>query len=140
MDLSISTNVLEHFPDDETVIQKSCELLCPGGFFVALVPAGMWLYSEFDSRIGHYRRYTRRDIARIRTKFCIKNRMYKSVSWKYFNPIGALGWFLKMKLMKQKEILLKDAFRMDKLIGYIKWLDALPFFWGQSMLIVMQKL
>ena len=134
-----STNVLEHFPDDEIVIEKSYELLLPGGFFAALVPAGMWLYSEFDASIDHYRRYSRKDIHRIRTKFCIERQMYRRLSYRYLNPIGAIGWFIKMRLLKQKEILLKDALRMDKLIAYIKWLDHLPLFFGQSMLIVMQK-
>jgi SAM-dependent methyltransferase len=65
VDCVYSANVLEHIEDDVAMIQHCARLLKPGGWFVAFVPAGKWLYSGFDRAIGHHRRYGRSDRARL---------------------------------------------------------------------------
>ncbi|MCB1310023.1 MAG: GtrA family protein [Leptospiraceae bacterium] len=57
LDCIYSSNVLEHIEDDLSVIEHAGRILKTGGYFVAFVPAGMWLYSKFDLLIGHYRMY-----------------------------------------------------------------------------------
>src|SRR6202042_1631471 len=54
---AVLINVLEHIEDDEGALKQLAGLLEPGGRLVLWVPAFEFLYSDFDRRIGHHRRY-----------------------------------------------------------------------------------
>ncbi|GBF41355.1 GtrA-like protein [Leptospira ellinghausenii] len=133
-----SSNVLEHLEDDVHFVNKGLDLLKVGGFFVAIVPAMMVLFSSFDKSIGHYRRYTKNDIKRWKTALSNRDDI-KIIASDYFNPIGAVGWYIKMKLLKQKKINKSDALLMNAIIPFVSWLDLFWFGFGQSMLIVLKK-
>ena len=60
-DAIVSSNVLEHVVDDEACLAAMWKLLRPGGLLALYVPARPELYNEFDSAVGHQRRYTRPD-------------------------------------------------------------------------------
>jgi SAM-dependent methyltransferase len=53
-------DVIEHLPDEATLLGEFRRVLRPGGRLLASVPAYQWAWSEFDERAGHQRRYTRR--------------------------------------------------------------------------------
>jgi SAM-dependent methyltransferase len=57
-------DVLEHIDDDREELRRASTLLRPGGHLIVLAPAHQFLYSAFDKAIGHYRRYSRRDLVR----------------------------------------------------------------------------
>lgn len=52
-------DVLEHIEDAPAALQQVRKLVRPGGYIVILVPALTALWSEWDIRLGHKRRYTR---------------------------------------------------------------------------------
>lgn len=54
---------LEHFPDDQGPLKRVCELLEPGGKIFLTVPAHMSLWTVMDEIFGHYRRYSKRELA-----------------------------------------------------------------------------
>lgn len=56
-DVVLMTDVLEHIEDDALSAKRAMRLLRPGGLVIATVPAIPWLYSEYDVRLQHYRRY-----------------------------------------------------------------------------------
>lgn len=58
-------DVLEHIQADREELARAAQHLRAGGALVVLAPAHGWLYSPFDAAIGHYRRYTRRSLARV---------------------------------------------------------------------------
>lgn len=58
-DTIIYIDVLEHIQNDHSEILSASKLLKRKGKLVILSPAYGFLYSPFDSKIGHYRRYTR---------------------------------------------------------------------------------
>src|SRR5947209_17389227 len=62
-DTVVCANVLEHVADDAGSLRAMRELLVPGGRVVLIVPALHALYGAIDVAIGHYRRYTREEIA-----------------------------------------------------------------------------
>ena len=138
-DCIYSSNVLEHVPDDISIIDHSLKLLKKGGFFVAIVPAMPILYSDFDKKIGHYRRYSLKDKNRILNTLK-ENWNLKCVEFRYFNPIGVFGWFFKMKLLGQQDIKKNDVMIMNSLIPFIAWTDSLPLPFGQSLLFVLKKI
>ena len=51
-------DVLEHLRDPVLALRNAASILKDDGKIVFTVPAHPWLYSEWDERLGHYRRYT----------------------------------------------------------------------------------
>lgn len=58
-------DVLEHVPDDREVVRGFHRLLKPGGLAVVTVPASMALWSDWDVALHHFRRYDRKQLARL---------------------------------------------------------------------------
>lgn len=55
-------DVLEHLADPVQVLRNAASVLEPGGGLVVTVPAYPWLYSAWDRHLGHYRRYTAKQL------------------------------------------------------------------------------
>jgi SAM-dependent methyltransferase len=51
-------DVLEHIADDRAEVAKAANFLAEGGSLIVLAPAHQFLFSPFDSAIGHCRRYS----------------------------------------------------------------------------------
>ena len=54
----VMLDVLEHLAEPELALRNASEILDRAGKIVFTVPAYPQLYSEWDERLGHYRRYT----------------------------------------------------------------------------------
>lgn len=98
-DSIIAFNVLEHIGNDKDAIGNAYKLLKKGGKFIVIVPAHMFLFSDFDKSLGHFRRYTIDDFVK---KAKSSGFVIKEV--KYINWAGAVGWFLFMKILKKQEL------------------------------------
>lgn len=55
-------DVLEHLDNPNEVLGEIYRVLEPDGLLVTSVPAHQWLFSDFDQSIGHFRRYSRRNL------------------------------------------------------------------------------
>jgi SAM-dependent methyltransferase len=55
-------DVIEHIPEDETVLAELRRAVRPGGGVLVTVPQHRWLWSETDRYSGHQRRYTRAEL------------------------------------------------------------------------------
>jgi SAM-dependent methyltransferase len=62
VDLVVALDVLEHLDDDAAAAREMLASLAPGGLLVATVPAYSSLWSSHDVRLGHRRRYRRRQL------------------------------------------------------------------------------
>lgn len=51
-------DVLEHLADPVTALQEAAKTLTDSGKIIFTVPAFPFLFSDWDKRLGHYRRYT----------------------------------------------------------------------------------
>lgn len=61
-DLIYSCNVLEHIEDDHKIMIELFEHLQPGGEIRIFVPAIERLYSDMDKKVGHFRRYEKKQL------------------------------------------------------------------------------
>ena len=61
-DLVTALDLLEHLEDESTGLVEMRRVLKEDGLLVAVVPAYMFLWSDFDRFAGHYRRYAREDL------------------------------------------------------------------------------
>jgi SAM-dependent methyltransferase len=138
-DCVYSANVLEHVADDVALIKQAAEVLRPGGHFVALVPACGWLYSSFDAAVGHHRRYGSADRIRLSAELARGSTPLQLVAYRYFNPIGAVGWFFRMRMFKHAQIPTADVERFDRLVPLLRHLDRVPVGFGQNLLISLVK-
>jgi SAM-dependent methyltransferase len=88
-DAIVMINVLEHLRDDVGALSALRGVLHPGGRVVIYVPAMNWLYTGFDSRIGHYRRY-----AKWRLRAVVKAVGLHVVELRYLNALAIPAWLL----------------------------------------------
>lgn len=99
-DLIVCMNVLEHVADDHKFLQELLQLLRPGGSLFLLVPAHRRLYSDFDRAAGHFRRYGKNSILALLADAPTRERLL--VTQRYFNAIGALGYFGVYRVLGRK--------------------------------------
>jgi SAM-dependent methyltransferase len=98
-DTVILSNVLEHIEDDAAALRRFREILAPGGRLLLVVPALQALYGSMDQEVGHYRRYGRRDLARL-----LAAAGYRVDRLRPLNPIGIAGWLLNGKLLRRSGV------------------------------------
>ena len=95
-DSVILINVLEHIKDDDGALRDLGRLLRPGGRAVLWVPAFSFLYSDFDRRIGHYRRYRRPELQRQ-----LVDAGYDVQDVRYVNAVGAVAWLVLARFLRR---------------------------------------
>jgi cyclopropane fatty-acyl-phospholipid synthase-like methyltransferase len=137
-DSIVSSNVLEHIPDDEesAVVRAACTLLKPGGTTLHWVPACPRLFGSLDRVYGHQRRYTK---ARLRRLF--ENAGLSVDRCTYWNSVGVFGWWWQAKVRKAQRIPLRSALLFDRFcVPVLRRVE--PYIWlpcGQSLLIRARK-
>ncbi len=99
VDSAVYINVFEHIEDDEQELRYLYETLPQGAHICIFVPAGPALMSDFDRSIGHYRRYTKKELVdkAEAAGFTIKLA-------RRFDFAGILPWYLKFTLMKSTKM------------------------------------
>lgn len=57
-----TSNVLEHIEDDQEALKELHENMQPGAGLAIYVPAFTFLFSDLDRKVGHFRRYQKREL------------------------------------------------------------------------------
>src|SRR5438094_890206 len=133
-DTILCANVLEHIGDDGRALRAMCDLLTPGGRIVLIIPALRVLYGEIDRSIGHYRRYSRRE---IEEKLGVAGLRVEHVS--YFNTLGVPGWFLNARLLRRRSVPGVQARLHDRLVPLLRVERRFRPPFGMSLLAVGQN-
>jgi SAM-dependent methyltransferase len=132
-DAAVSFNVLEHIEADVAALKGVGALLRPGGRIGLLVPGGgNLLYGKFDAGDRHFRRYTP---ARLRAR--IEAAGFDVIELRRVNMVGALAWLVRGRLMPGPAPTGGEVSTFDRMVPYLRRLDALvgpPF--GQSLAAV----
>jgi ubiquinone/menaquinone biosynthesis C-methylase UbiE len=134
-DTIIYIDVLEHIMDDRAELLRASDHLNKEGTLIVLVPAHQCLYSNFDSAIGHYRRYTAKSINKICPN-CLK-----ITQLKYYDSVGmfislANRLFLRASNPTRGQISFWDS----RIIPISKIMDRIfNFRIGKSLIAVFEK-
>lgn len=132
-DTVVMINVLEHVEDDRAILDELWALLRPGGRLVLWVPALPALYSDFDRRVGHFRRYRLADL-----RSTLGTAGFKTEDVRYANAIGAVGWWVSARILHSNPTVGRGVRYFDSLlVPLIRRLESWctpPF--GQSILAV----
>ncbi len=94
-DSIIYVNVLEHVEDDQAELAAIHRALSSRGRVFIFVPALRWLYGAFDERVGHLRRYTKREL-----EAKLQRAGFQIVISDYFDLVGVAPWWIKYRLLK----------------------------------------
>ena len=128
-------DVLEHIEADREELRRASRLLVKGGRIVVLAPAHQWLYTAFDSAIGHFRRYNKSSLSA-----CMPGDG-EIIRLNYLDSVGVVAslgnrLFLRKAQPSLEQILFWDRF----LVPPSRFVDRLTLHWiGKSILGVWQK-
>jgi 2-polyprenyl-3-methyl-5-hydroxy-6-metoxy-1,4-benzoquinol methylase len=122
-DSILYVDVLEHIADDAAELRAAARHLAPGGHLVVLSPAHRWLFSPFDRRVGHHRRYTRASLLAAAPGELVP------VRTRYLDAAGLLASLANRVLLRQAEptpreirvwdsVLVRASTRVDRLFLY----------------------
>lgn len=96
-DSVVMVNVLEHISGDVKALERLRSGLAPGGRAIIYVPAFMALYSPWDAKIGHFRRYTKASLAET-----VEAAGLRITDLRYVNALGAGVWLTFCRLLRQE--------------------------------------
>lgn len=134
-DSIIALNVLEHVRDDVLALQELYKMLKIGGILIVLVPCHKFLFNVIDEKLGHYRRYTKKEL------LCkINETNFTVVCMHYFNTAGMVGWFFNGNLLKNAEINRTASRWFDRLVPVLNCLDRITSnITGLSLICCLKK-
>ncbi|MBE7703757.1 MAG: class I SAM-dependent methyltransferase [Cyanobacteria bacterium SIG28] len=107
----VSFNVFEHIENDKKVLEEIYKKLKPDGKFFFFVPAYSFLYSEFDRKLGHFRRYDLKPVVSI-----LEECGFKILSFEYVDSIGFILALIYKIFRKNGKISIFSILFYDKIL------------------------
>ncbi len=135
LDSVVYVNVLEHIEQDLAELKCAHATLRPGGSVCIFVPALNCLMSDFDRRIGHFRRYSARQLAALAAAAGLR-----VTTLRYVDLPGILGWLLLVRLLRGEP-------RPWSILGFDRWVvpwlrrieDRWPPPIGRNLVMIAQR-
>ena len=134
-DVIIYFDVLEHIKEDLQEVKEAKKKLKKNGYLIFSVPAFQGFYNDFDKKVGHFKRYNKKDFLKISKKTNLTiNQM------KYYDSIGFFLLILN-KLFSLKNSNLKNSILFwNFLIPISRLIDFITFNrFGKSLLCVFKN-
>jgi len=121
-DAIVYIDVLEHIEDDQGELEEAAQRLAPGGKLIVLSPAHQYLFSEFDAKIGHFRRYSAESLADVGPGGLETVRIF------YLDSVGMLASLANRLLLRSGEPTLSQIRVWDTLmVPASRWMDRILF-------------
>jgi len=131
----LSINVLEHIQSDEAELARYAKSLSARrGELCLFVPARPEIYAPIDKDFGHFRRYTRPELARK-----LESAGFTVERLDYYNCVGYFAWWFNFCLLKKRGFEVSQVRAYDRMIfpavhAFESSIMRPPF--GQSLLAV----
>ena len=90
-------DVLEHIKDDQKQLKEMHKMIKKNGQLILVVPANKALYGKRDKNMGHFRRYSKKELTQKLSKTGFKIRYIR-----YWNMLGFLPYLLSEKILKKE--------------------------------------
>lgn len=116
-------DVLEHLPDDIAMLRQFHAALPVGGRLYIKVPALQWLYGPIDEASGHYRRYTRANLAAA-----VESAGFRVDKCHYMNLAAVAPYFVKSRILKRaanfsRTFSMTQIKRIQRSIPFLRGID-----------------
>ena len=134
VNLIYTLNVLEHIDDDRGAMRELARTLAPGGRILVYVPAFQVLFSSMDRKVGHLRRYRRRQLEQRLVEAGL--RVSRS---QYVDSLGFLATLVYRTVGSEAGDINRSALRLyDRLVFPISLgVDKLLSRWlGKNLLVI----
>ena len=134
-DAVLYADVLEHIGNDRRELAEAVHRVRLGGHVIVLVPAHQWLFSPFDTAVGHYRRYNRKSLSVIAPS------EVELVRSRYLDSMGMLA-SVANRVMLRQEIPTERQVAMwnSRLVPISQRVDAaIDYRMGKSLLMVWRR-
>ena len=134
-DMILYIDVLEHIENDKEELVRASRLLDENGRIIILSPAYNFLYSAFDEKIGHFRRYDKKLIHNIIPA------SLKIIEIKYLDSAGFFASLANKIILKSSNPTRQQVKFWDRfLVPISQWMDPLIMYRaGKSILVVMEN-
>lgn len=133
-DTVVCLNVLEHIENDLFALEQMRDVLQPGGKLALLVPSHQFLYGEFDRAVGHFRRYSKRELVGK-----LKKAGFAVRETKYFSLLAALPWLVNGRILKRDYLPAGQANLANKLVPLLRLEKLIGPPCGLSLIAIAQK-
>ena len=129
-------NVFEHIQNNKEVLKQVYNKLKKDGKLFIFVPAHQKLYSEFDKRLGHFRRYERDEFLSL-----VQSAGFKIKEWHFFDSFGYLLALVYRFINKNGSIKKNQIKIFDKVVfPFSKIFDNLfRNYFGKNIYAVAEK-
>ncbi|HNH10749.1 MAG TPA: methyltransferase domain-containing protein [Leptospiraceae bacterium] len=134
-DTILYIDVIEHIEKDREELLNAYEKLKVGGHLIILVPAHNFLYSEFDKSIGHFRRYSRKELL-----YVIPAEL-NLLNIRYLDSLGVMASTVNKVFLKQPSPNKSQILFWDRVIIPIsRIMDRILFYkMGKSLVGIWKK-
>ena len=133
---AVMINVLEHIADDHGVLRDTFDRLEPGGRLCIWVPSYELLFSRFDKKLGHLRRYRKRQL-----EADVRRAGFEVAEARHVNLPGWFSWLIFCRLLRREPTSPTIVSIFDKrIVPAVRWCESrvrVPF--GQSVFLVARK-
>jgi SAM-dependent methyltransferase len=134
-DTLLYLDVLEHILDDRGELQEAVRRLNESGNLIVVAPAFFRLFSAFDSKLGHFRRYTKKTIAAIAPE------QLEIMDLRYLDSLGLFCSLFNRHILQREKPTRGQILFWDKyLVSLSRYLDPLLHYaWGRSLVAIWRK-
>lgn len=133
-DSIVCFNVLEHIANDAGALLDFHSMLLPAGCLLLLVPAHPLLFGAIDRTVGHERRYRKRAL-----RASLEAAGFDIQELRYVNPVGAVGWFVSSRLLKQAHVPEGPLRHYDRVVPLLRAFDRVDVGFGLSLWAVARR-
>jgi glycosyltransferase involved in cell wall biosynthesis/ubiquinone/menaquinone biosynthesis C-methylase UbiE len=120
IDAVVCLNVLEHVEDDMAGLRNIYSTLRSNGRAIVLVPQGASVYGTLDVALGHFRRYSKDELA---TK--MKAAGFRIEDMLEFNRMTYPGWYLNGRILRRRTFSRFQLSVFDRLVPLWRRIDKL---------------
>lgn len=134
-DTILYIDVLEHIKDDVNELLEASSRLKKDGVIIIVSPAHNYLYSPFDAKIGHYRRYNKKMLRNLVPEDL------KIAKLIYLDSIGFFASLANKLFLKESEPKASQIKFWDKyLVSASRKIDpVIKFYAGKTILTILKK-
>ena len=115
----LGINVLEHIDNDNAALRNLNKILKKDGRLILLVPAKKYAYNKLDKKLGHFRRYEKKEL-----QIKLTDANFEIDEIKFFNMLGLFSWIIRDFFIKKNVELSKWQIKLfDFLVPFLKLVE-----------------